>query len=149
MGQDGAKMGQDGAKIGPRWANIGPRWAQDVAKAQVAKNSKNPRVFGVRAWGRQAFLLRRSGSHVEWMPRPAEARRPWPDLRAYAQQPARGPLKGRGQQERREEGKGKRREGNVGDEQEEGVGCDAVARGGGSTVVGDCRLLGEVGSTLP
>ena len=56
-----------------------------------------------------------------WDATASEGVRPWPDLRAYAQQPARGPFKGRGQQERREEEKGKRREGNVGDEQD-GVG---------------------------
>ena len=71
-GQDGAKMGQDGAKIGPRWANIGPRWAQDVAKAQVAKNSKNPRVSGdCGGDGRPSFCFAEaeatlSGCHGLW-----------------------------------------------------------------------------------
>ena len=61
-GQDGPRWGQDGAKIGPRWANIGPRWAQDVAKAQVAKNSKNPRVSGDSGGvGRPSFCFAEAG----------------------------------------------------------------------------------------
>ena len=83
MGQAGAKMGQDGAKIGPTWANIGPRWAKmrhrgypPVSPRSHCKKQQKPTCFrGRRLGGRNPFLHRRSlrsrsGSHVEWIPRP-------------------------------------------------------------------------------
>ena len=83
-GQDGPRWGQDGAKMGPRWVNIGPRWAQDVAKAQVAKNSKNPRVSGDHGGDGHPFSASQkqaspTGEH--FVPATAsEGVRPWPDM---------------------------------------------------------------------
>ena len=62
------------------------------------------------------------------MPRPVGAWGPLAGFKGLRPTAARGPPKGRGQQERRKEEEGKSRKGNEGDEQEEGVGCDVVAR---------------------
>ena len=106
MGQDGAKMGPRWAKMGPRWGQDGPRRGQDGSKmgqhrpkmgpggtprcrqGHIVKNNKNPRVFGVVGLGTQSFFCIAQVCEAErkppkWMPRPAGARRPWPDLQKF------------------------------------------------------------------
>ena len=94
--------------LGLCWPNLDTFWAlcwamlshlepQDRKNGKRKNYGKNQGVRGSAVGGARPFLLRRRRCRTA-KPRPVGAPLgPWPDLRAYAPQPARGPTKGKGE----------------------------------------------------